>query len=31
LEALYDIAREVIEVDELEEDNISTATGKQDK
>jgi len=31
LEASYDVGREVIEVDELEEGNISTAAGKQDK
>ena len=31
MEALYDVAMEVIEVDELEEGNISTAAGKQDK
>ena len=30
MEASYDVAREVIEVDELEEGNISTAAGKQD-
>ena len=31
LEASYNVAREVIEVDEVEEGNISAAAGKQDK
>ena len=30
MEASYDVAREVIEVDELKEGSISTAAGKQD-
>jgi len=31
LEASYDVAREVIELDDLEEGNIFAAAGKQDK
>ena len=31
MEGSYDVAREVFEVDELEEGNISAAAGKQDK